>query len=103
MKQILTALALYTVLSSAAWSYTSYGAGSLTCAEFVDYDRKYGKLEQFEQWIWGYFTGRNYESDSRVGSGKMNALYSATLQHCKSNPLNAVVEAVDEIYQKLRR
>ena len=75
------AVIICAVSVSPVWSFTGYGAGTLTCAEMVSIDREYGKNEQFEQWVWGYFSGRNFENDSATGSGKMNAENTSTSEY----------------------
>ena len=105
MKRILSALTLSAVLASPAWSFYIIGQGIVTCAEMVqDHDRwaRDGKVSFTQQWIFGFFTGRNYETDTDVGKGKEKALYAAVLKHCRENPLDDLWEATNSIYRQLR-
>ena len=51
----------------------------------------------------GYITGRNYETNGRVGKGVDNdSLYYALLKYCRENPLKSNIDAEQYIYEQLK-
>ena len=51
----------------------------------------------------GYITGRNYETNGRVGEGvDHDSLFHALLKYCRENPLKDNIDAEEYIYQKLK-
>lgn len=102
MKHMLTALTLFAVLASPAWSFMAYGQGVLTCAELTEYHDRFGESLGAKQWIYGYVTARNFENYSDKGEGKHKAFYAAIIQDCRQNPLDDSLDATNRLYNKLR-
>ena len=51
----------------------------------------------------GYITGRNYETNGRVGEGvDHDSLFHALLKYCRENPLKDNIDAEEYIYQELK-
>lgn len=104
MKRILTTFTLLAVIGSPAWSAWILGNGIITCAKMVqDHERfsRDGTVGVTQQWIFGFFSGRNFETSAIVGHGKEKALYGAVLEHCRENPLDNIFEASNSVYRQL--
>lgn len=104
MKSIFATLTLSAVLASPVWSAWIIGNGIMTCAEMTQEHERFsrdGTVGVTQQWIFGFFSGRNYEASANVGKGKEKALYAAVLKHCRENPLDDIWEATNSVYRQL--
>ena len=50
----------------------------------------------------GFLTGRNYETNGKVGKGvDHDSIFYALLKYCRENPLKDNVDAAEYIYREL--
>ncbi len=76
--------------------------GSVECPDVVKEDGNEHYREYNKWWLLGYFTARNYVSDSSVGKGVDNdQIYAMALDFCKSNAESDWDDAAVKIYETL--
>ena len=79
-----------------------FGNGWTLCAEMTEWHDKMGKNLLIEQWILGYFSGRNIADGEESGKNKDKALYAAVLLDCRSEPLQPITLITDRLYVRLK-
>ena len=101
MKRILIAsIAAAAFAMPAAADYTV--KGSVECPDIVKEDANEHYREYNKWWLLGYFTARNYVSDTDTGKGIDNdSIYSMALSYCQSNPGNDWDDAAIHVYDLL--
>ena len=103
MKNFLKILILsYLLISGANAGYITVNDNS--CGDILSLEGKETPKEQIIRWMSGYISGRNYETDGRVGTGgSHDSLYWAIIKYCKDNPLKVLSDAAEDLYLQLKK
>jgi hypothetical protein len=76
--------------------------GSVECPDILKEDSNEHYREYNKWWLLGYFTARNYVSDSNVGKGVDNEqIYNMALDYCRGNPSSDWDDAAIYVYDQL--
>ena len=90
------------MISKANASYIAVNDNS--CGDILSLEGEEMAKEQVIRFMSGYITGRNYETDGKVGSGGSHeALYWAVIKYCKNNPLHNMTDAAEDLYIELKK
>ena len=102
MKNFLSILILsFFIISGENASYITVNNNS--CGDILSLEGKETAKQQVIRYMSGYITGRNYETNGKVGSGGSHeALYWAIIKYCKNNPLKKMSDAAEDLYFKLK-
>lgn len=85
-------------------TYRVLGQGHSTCSNYLEAaSSKDVNQVIYVAWVFGYITGRNYESSSVSGkNADYDALALAMLNHCTANPFDSLFEVAAALYPKLK-
>ena len=85
-------------------TYRVLGHGHSTCSNYLE-AASLNDVNQviYVAWMFGYITGRNYESSSVSGkNADYDALALAMLNYCTANPFDSLFEVAEALYPKLK-
>ena len=102
MKKLLGIVVLGLLFCNVAFAYTA--KGKVSCGTIISsHEKDPETTSMMVLHINGYITGRNYETEGKVGKGvDHDSLYQALLKYCRENPLKDNIDAEEYIYQKLK-
>ena len=88
-------------------TFLVWGGGCVSCAKFIELAEGHeGNQYQFDQWLYGYITGRNRENANIVdysGGIESIALMTWIKNYCKDHPLDSFEKATNELLLELKR
>ena len=84
---------------------THVSVGTVSCGYFLENKDTDIFKYSITKYVQGYITGRNYErtldANKQVQGVDFETLYFATIKYCEDNPINDLVDAAKDTYQKL--
>ena len=102
MKKILIIVVLSLIFSNSANSWTAFGI--FKCGDLISRKDSEVVKRQVSNYAQGYFTGRNSGTNAQVGKNIVtgDGLFWSIVNYCEDNPLKDGVDALDDIYDKLK-
>ena len=103
MKMLKFAAAALIVLASVSPGLAYTVLGHVECPGIVEEDANEHFREYNKWWLMGYFTARNYETESEVGRGAdHDKLYAQALDYCRNNPKDDWDDAAIFLYEQMK-
>ena len=76
------------------------GGGNTSCADMLNLPAETIAEYQVRSWIFGYISGRNWESISAKGFEiDENTIFYSVKQYCRENPIDSVVQGANWLYE----